>query len=75
MAEMTEEMHEYMVGYTHAISHALKVLIDTLPDLERSVFNERFESAKDTLGQTAYRTKIESPHAKRGFADASSLFL
>ena len=72
---MTEEMNEYLLGYVHATSFALKVLIDTLPGPERALFNERFESTKDALEGTSYQTRIKSHHARKGFDEAAAIYL
>ena len=71
---MTQEMHEYVLGYVHATSYALKVLIDTLPDQERAVFNERFESTEDTVAEISRQLDVTSYHAKKGFDDAAGLY-
>lgn len=71
---MPEEMHEYVLGYVHATAYALKVLIDTLPDTERAMFNERFESTEDTVAEISRQLKIDSYYVKKGFDDAAGMY-
>ena len=75
MAIPIEYMQEYMLGYVHATSVALKVLIDTLPPTERAVFNERLESAKYATEDREYQPDyIDSPMARQAFDQMSRYY-
>ena len=71
-----DDLYEYMIGHMHATSVALKILINTLPDTERAIFDERLESAKYATEKREYQPDFnDSPMARQAFEETAQYYI